>query len=49
MVFVILKQADLRYVPALKTVVVKGPEVFEALAADVRFLDGTSCRLLVAP
>lgn len=42
MVFVVMKQANLRYVPQLKAVVVKGPEVFKALAADVRFRDGRS-------
>ncbi|PIL34680.1 hypothetical protein GSI_03460 [Ganoderma sinense ZZ0214-1] len=43
MVFVIMKQADLRYVPEFRAVVVKSPDVFEALAADVRFQQGNVC------
>ncbi|KAI1782196.1 hypothetical protein LXA43DRAFT_1069145 [Ganoderma leucocontextum] len=38
-IFVIMKSAELRYVPVIQTVVVQGPAVFEALAKDVRFRD----------
>ena len=34
-VFVIMRGAELRYLPQIKAVIVKSPEVFVALAADV--------------